>query len=248
MMFVSAASGYAACIAFIRAWLGKTKDKVGNFFVDLVRITTRVLIPSPSSADFCWYGRAFPRISAATWWWTPSKAQSRLSPWGPVAALEIIKHLGTNGGGFLGANLYAHRKPHHSHQSHRALFHDDPCPAPCKHHLRQDGKRDRRTGPAGGEWRISGAPLPSNCPAFCLEKSREQKHFAAMGILFLIGLGVCFGRKARQPGLAGDWRKPVHGQHGGQGGAVRHRSVRYVYSCDDLLYHRYVITICMMGP
>ena len=79
MMFVSAASGYAACIAFIRGLAGKTKDNVGNFFVDLVRITTRVLIPS--SAGFCWYGRAFPRISAATWWWTPSKAQSRLSPW-----------------------------------------------------------------------------------------------------------------------------------------------------------------------
>ena len=45
MMFVSAASGYAACIAFIRGLAGKTKDNVGNFFVDLVRITTRVLIP-----------------------------------------------------------------------------------------------------------------------------------------------------------------------------------------------------------
>ncbi len=45
MMFVSAASGYAACIAFIRGLAGKTKDNVGNFFADLIRITTRVLIP-----------------------------------------------------------------------------------------------------------------------------------------------------------------------------------------------------------
>ena len=45
MMFVSAASGYAACIAFIRGLAGRTKDNVGNFFVDLVRITTRVLLP-----------------------------------------------------------------------------------------------------------------------------------------------------------------------------------------------------------
>ena len=45
MMFVSAASGYAACVAFIRGLAGKNKDNVGNFFVDLVRITTRVLIP-----------------------------------------------------------------------------------------------------------------------------------------------------------------------------------------------------------
>ena len=45
MMFVSAASGYAACVAFIRGLAGKTKDHVGNFFADLVRITTRVLLP-----------------------------------------------------------------------------------------------------------------------------------------------------------------------------------------------------------
>lgn len=37
MMFVSAASGYAACIAFIRGLAGRTKDNVGNFFADLVR-------------------------------------------------------------------------------------------------------------------------------------------------------------------------------------------------------------------
>ncbi len=41
MMFVSASSGYAACVAFIRGLAGKTKDNVGNFFADLVRITTR---------------------------------------------------------------------------------------------------------------------------------------------------------------------------------------------------------------
>ena len=45
MMFVSAATGYAACIAFIRGLAGKSKDNVGNFFVDLVRIITRVLLP-----------------------------------------------------------------------------------------------------------------------------------------------------------------------------------------------------------
>ena len=45
MMFVSAASGYAACGAFIRGLAGKTKDDVGNFYSDLVRVTTRVLLP-----------------------------------------------------------------------------------------------------------------------------------------------------------------------------------------------------------
>ena len=45
MMFVSSASGYAACVAFIRGLAGKTKDNVGNFFSDLIRMITRVLLP-----------------------------------------------------------------------------------------------------------------------------------------------------------------------------------------------------------
>ena len=45
MMFVSAASGYAACVAFIRGLAGRTKNDVGNFFADLVRIPTRILLP-----------------------------------------------------------------------------------------------------------------------------------------------------------------------------------------------------------
>ena len=43
MMFVSAASGYAACIAFIRGLAGKTKDDVGNFFADPVSYTHLVV-------------------------------------------------------------------------------------------------------------------------------------------------------------------------------------------------------------
>ena len=44
MMFTSAASGYAACMAFCRGLAGKGKD-LGNFYEDMVRITTRILIP-----------------------------------------------------------------------------------------------------------------------------------------------------------------------------------------------------------
>ena len=42
MMFTSAATGYAACMAFCRGLAGK---KIGNFYEDMVRITTRILIP-----------------------------------------------------------------------------------------------------------------------------------------------------------------------------------------------------------
>ena len=45
MMFVSASTGYAACVAFCRGLTGTSKNNLGNFYVDLVRITTRILIP-----------------------------------------------------------------------------------------------------------------------------------------------------------------------------------------------------------
>ena len=82
MMFVSAASGYAACVAFIRGLAGKTKDNVGNFLPTWSGSPPGYCCPSLLSAGFCWCGRACPRTSAATWWWIPWKGPSRSSPWG----------------------------------------------------------------------------------------------------------------------------------------------------------------------
>lgn len=50
MMFVSAATGYAACIAFVRGLAGKSKDNVGNFYADLVKVSHPRSDPSSSSA------------------------------------------------------------------------------------------------------------------------------------------------------------------------------------------------------
>ena len=104
MMFVSAASGYAACIAFIRGLAGKTKENVGNFFVDLTRITTRVLIPFSIVGGLLLVWQGVPQnLSGNIVVDTITGAKQTIAA-GPVAALEIIKHIGTNGGGFLGAN------------------------------------------------------------------------------------------------------------------------------------------------
>ena len=77
MMFVSAASGYAACIAFIRGLAGRTKDNVGNFFVDLVRITTRVLLPFSIIGGLLLVWQGVPQNFSGMWWWIPLKAQNR---------------------------------------------------------------------------------------------------------------------------------------------------------------------------
>ena len=104
MMFVSAASGYAACVAFIRGLAGKTKDHVGNFFADLVRITTRVLLPFSLVGGLLLVWQGVPQNFSENVVVQTLEGTYQVLGMGPVAALEIIKHLGTNGGGFFGAN------------------------------------------------------------------------------------------------------------------------------------------------
>lgn len=103
MMFVSAASGYAACIAFIRGLAGKSAGHVGTFLRILSASRLVFFFHFPSSAGCYWFGRAFPEFSTNMVTDTLEGAKQIIAM-GPVAALEIIKHLGTNGGGFLGAN------------------------------------------------------------------------------------------------------------------------------------------------
>ena len=104
MMFVSAASGYAACVAFIRGLTGKTKDNVGNFFADLVRITTRVLLPFSLVGGLLLVWQGVPQNFSENVVVQTLEGTFQVLAMGPVAALEIIKHFGTNGGGMFGAN------------------------------------------------------------------------------------------------------------------------------------------------
>lgn len=67
MMFVSAASGYAACIAFIRGLAGKSAGHVGNFFADIVRITTRVLFPFSVIGGLLLVWQGVPQNFPQTW-------------------------------------------------------------------------------------------------------------------------------------------------------------------------------------
>lgn len=101
MMFTSAASGYAACMAFCRGLSGR---KVGNFYRDMVRITTRILIPVSFIVALILVSQGTPQTLIGNL--TVETVEGKLQDlaMGPVAALEAIKHLGTNGGGFFGAN------------------------------------------------------------------------------------------------------------------------------------------------
>ncbi|AEY68035.1 potassium-transporting ATPase subunit KdpA [Clostridium sp. BNL1100] len=103
LMFTSAASGFSVAAAFIRGITGKS-ETVGNFFVDMVRVITRVLLPLSIIVTLILVWQGVPQTLVGTKTITTLQGSYQDIPLGPVASMESIKHLGTNGGGFFGAN------------------------------------------------------------------------------------------------------------------------------------------------
>jgi K+-transporting ATPase ATPase A chain len=102
--FVSAATGIAVAIAVVRGFARTRTDRLGNFWVDLTRAVTRILLPiSVVAALVLVLGGVVQNLSAGTDATTLAGA-TQLLPGGPVASQEAIKELGTNGGGFYNAN------------------------------------------------------------------------------------------------------------------------------------------------
>jgi K+-transporting ATPase ATPase A chain len=102
--FVSAAVGIAVAVALVRGFARRHTDQLGNFWVDLVRITVRILLPlSVLAAVVLIAGGAIQNLSGGTDVHTLAGATQHITG-GPVASQEAIKDLGTNGGGFYNAN------------------------------------------------------------------------------------------------------------------------------------------------
>ncbi|TDU04804.1 K+-transporting ATPase ATPase A chain [Streptomyces sp. 846.5] len=102
--FLSAAVGIAVVAALIRGFTRNRTDHLGNFWVDLTRIVLRVLLPiSIVFALVFVAGGMVQNLHTAQIVHTLSGATQSI-PGGPVASQEVIKELGTNGGGFYNAN------------------------------------------------------------------------------------------------------------------------------------------------
>lgn len=101
MMFTSAATGYSACMAMVRGLCGK---EIGNFYVDMTRCILRILIPFAFIIALLLVSQGVPQTLDSNITVTTIEGKLQDIARGPIAALESIKHLGTNGGGFLGAN------------------------------------------------------------------------------------------------------------------------------------------------
>lgn len=103
--FVSAAVGMAVAIAFVRGLVRRSTGDLGNFWVDLVRGNLRILLPiSIIGALVLIAGGAIQNFDLHNQVVNTLVGGSQTIPGGPVASQEVIKELGTNGGGFFNAN------------------------------------------------------------------------------------------------------------------------------------------------
>lgn len=103
MMFTSAATGFSVAIAFIRGITSKGTT-LGNFFEDFVKSHTRIFFPAAIVVTLILVALQVPQTLDPTLSVTTLQGAVQQIAIGPVASLESIKHLGTNGGGFFGAN------------------------------------------------------------------------------------------------------------------------------------------------
>lgn len=190
MMFVSAASGYAACVAFIRGLAGKTKDNVGNFYADLVRITTRVLLPFSLAGGLLLVWQGVPQNFSENVVVQTLEGTYQVLAMGPVAALEIIKHLGTNGGGFFGANSATPMENPTILSNLIELYSMMLLPGACVITFGKmvgDGRRQQQKNKAPETL------LPAHRERITARLFGQEGRsiFLAMGILFLAGLSLC---------------------------------------------------------
>ncbi len=101
LLFTSAASGLAVGMAFIR---GLTGRELGNFYVDIVRSITRVLLPISIISALALLLLGIPETLDAPVTLTTLEGNTQTIARGTVAHWEAIKQLGENGGGFFGIN------------------------------------------------------------------------------------------------------------------------------------------------
>jgi len=102
--FVSAATGIALAIALVRGFARRSAQSLGNFWVDLTRIVLYVLIPVAIVATLVLIWQGVPQNLSPYTSVTTLEGAKQVIAQGPVASQEVIKVMGTNGGGFFNAN------------------------------------------------------------------------------------------------------------------------------------------------
>ena len=102
--FLSAAVGIAVAVALIRAIKRTKSETIGNFWVDTTRTLLYVLLPASIIGALLMVAQGVPQNLHAYTTAHTLEQQTQTIAQGPVASQEVIKMLGTNGGGFFNAN------------------------------------------------------------------------------------------------------------------------------------------------
>jgi K+-transporting ATPase ATPase A chain len=173
--FLSAATGLAVAIALVRGLSRKTTKTIGNFYVDLTRGVLYILLPISiiGALILVWQGvpqTMGPYVDAQT-----VEGAKQTLALGPVASQEVIKELGTNGGGFFNANSahpYENPNPLTNFLETLLIF-------------------------------LIPAALVDTYGRMIGKRKEAYAVYGAMGILFLIGLAACYWAEAQpNPALA----------------------------------------------
>ena len=101
LMFVSSATGLSVGIAFIRGLTGRT---LGNFYIDITKSITRILLPMSIIMGLLLIMAGVPETLAGVATATTLEGATQAIARGPVAHMEAIKQIGENGGGFFAIN------------------------------------------------------------------------------------------------------------------------------------------------
>ncbi|MEC5147947.1 potassium-transporting ATPase subunit KdpA [Chitinophaga sp. 180180018-2] len=104
LQFVSAATGIAALIVVFKAMKEKTTTKLGNFWDIFLKTITRILLPLSVVIGLIFIFNGMPASYAGKDTVITMQGDTVNVSRGPAAGFVAIKHLGTNGGGFFGAN------------------------------------------------------------------------------------------------------------------------------------------------
>jgi K+-transporting ATPase ATPase A chain len=188
--FASAAAGIAIAIALIRGFSRQERQTVGNFWVDVTRATVYVLLPLSIVFGLLMVSQGVVQnLNAYTDVSTIEGAKQTIAQ-GPVASQEVIKQLGTNGGGFFNANA----------------SHPFENPTPFTNLLSM--------------WLIFLIPgaLTYTFGKMVGDTRQGWAIFAAFSLMFLIGVAVCYSaEQSGNPILAklGIQSVPTAGQPGG---------------------------------
>ncbi len=166
--FVSAAAGIAIAMAFVRGFARHSSKTIGNFWVDLTRVTLYALIPICVIATLVLIWQGVPQTLGGNVDALTLEGVKQSIAVGPVASQEAIKMLGTNGGGFFNANSA------HPFENPTVLTNYIQVLSIFALGAALTNMFGRMVGSERQGWAI----------------------FAAMGILFLVGTGVLYGSEA----------------------------------------------------